>query len=1277
MVEENTTSVVKAVSTYKLSVTAVQETLQLQRGDDGLWNVKPPLNDLSKAVCAVVVVADELARGQKDVDTENPFSHFTGDLSHWTFSEEKKTVNFTRAFADVVGFTSDPSPWSTRITSTVGAETMLLGAWDVSAGALLLRRELLQKSARWHPWMNQVRRTWRRTVGALSRSVRRRSRGDGSVRHQHTIKFIHLYDACRLALDALGMPANYDPYGLLPHQSTTSASASAIEYAWFVFATLRNALTRGAAVMRPATVLGTAARDVSLLAHLFNCMLYLTKKTKTSADAWSSAFRSFCTHTRELRFPDIWRIFSPPNDDAKLLQLGWVRVSGSCGDGDANRPPVLVAIVDPEADDNHFRSLVRDLAGIQEAPAKTESEAVKKTAGLHAYTHGIDALATTTKEKEKEEEKLQALINAATWAGLSTALECEMRIRLHALHSLRVARIKQPELKAVLAFYVDVIRRIPLAVEKQTSEKELIYAELAKLPQLYMRPDGGWEYIKQHVNTIAEHPEALAEIVNQTTDEARKLQLAMFFIIGGDELPPAIQVLKSRVQKYIVRLQIQALVQELRASTASATDKLQLFGQLTAITTDAEIVTREANDLVASLLKDRNAYDDVLWLLTHGSHTGDKYKRRAYALQLQNVFAHASPSESEDYVKLASTVTRTIADTEDAAPLQPKAEAEDKLADGELYDGSKMLPKPRDVPAIKAYLPMTYLDMHAFASGDAAELTKTEETIDGVAQRCVNILVVGRPKRGKSNFINFLFNREILESNSDPGYSTLQVSVVKGLLTFHTQSLVARVFDTPGIDEGEHPLADLFKMFQANGITFDVVFFLFSARVDSVVRSDLRDLIKYVNVSQVACITTQHRGTSDGESPELRDNIMMDNGPDIAFCTTVNFKTNSPTAGDTIRMGLHNIESALTKILSTTVNLGESSTVKILPATQAPANSEQTDNRGELSTVKILPAPANSDQTVNREEPSTVKIIPATPAVSSQRRVDTGAMRTRRRGRVNAEVGAMGTRRRAVALEYMNPRTPADTRKLTDIWEMPEPLTPAQEGALQAAAEGVLQVVVPKSAVEDVLQAVDPKSAVEDVQQVVDPKSAVEDVLQVVDPEVTRRQHAENLIAMLLARGHDAIARYGDRTFLMRGIVEAIHLLYPDPRTRPQMVSHLLTSALVAAPESEILRPLYEQLKTFERSALKNHAKIDAFADEILHSILLIGSFRVVLRRVEQDPWVADKLRSVIERVETQKGKSTDARVQLIQSAIQKYTVATHAVPIPEATVTPTTTTTT
>ena len=255
------------------------------------------------------------------------FAGYTKPVDDWTFEPDPSSGTFdvTEAFANVTGFTSDLRPWLkdagpkqpglltlARRGKLTGVETMFKGAWDISGGALLFRHELLQTRFTGRAFLQRLRHTRRRVEYAVRRTLR--TGGD------HPRRSLRLVDACRRALKVLGLyPAPkgtpttyaawignvYDPFGiLLPDENlvkrTTGgarheelnkkadaeiekrnaaveaqvaadiAATRRLEYAWFVFATLRDVLTRSATLLLPAT--SEDITQVAPLAYLHECI---------------------------------------------------------------------------------------------------------------------------------------------------------------------------------------------------------------------------------------------------------------------------------------------------------------------------------------------------------------------------------------------------------------------------------------------------------------------------------------------------------------------------------------------------------------------------------------------------------------------------------------------------------------------------------------------------------------------------------------------------------------------------------------------------------------------------------------------------------------------------------------------------------------------------------------------------------------------------------------------------------------------------------------------
>ena len=481
-----------------------------EKAREGDVQAQDAMGELVAAVKALNTVrfegkAGSLGHEASPGEKGQPFSGFTGDLSHWTFSR-RAVVDFRFAFADAVGFTSDLLPWLSQLSgvTVVHLKDMLLGAWDVSAGALLFRRKLMLRNRGRHQAVTFLRHSVRHTKGVLGRSVRRTRLDIGQPSTNQ--RAMRLQDACRLAwgflsgsgsLDAKGY---YDPYDILlyehgPKDEKERAGAleketgvnRAIEYAWVVFATLRDALTRGAAVMRSATAVGEAARGVDLLAHLRKAIIDTARKhanasprvvgveaaaTAAGGDgdsvdwrlaAMSPEFLTFCKQTRELRFPDLWCVFQQPAaDNSVWKELGWRRVDLAFGQ---TRQVELIPLEPERADADLFQRLVRYYAGpsdVGEIPTvvdiktagipspRNESEAKNKTlttppddSTLMEYVYLLDAInceqlqAQSTQWILPQQAYMDALFRQAIQKNLAHALQRELLIRRYALNSLR------------------------------------------------------------------------------------------------------------------------------------------------------------------------------------------------------------------------------------------------------------------------------------------------------------------------------------------------------------------------------------------------------------------------------------------------------------------------------------------------------------------------------------------------------------------------------------------------------------------------------------------------------------------------------------------------------------------------------------------------------------------------------------------------------------------------------------------------------------------------
>ena len=396
------------------------------------------------------------------------FTGYTKPVDGWSFEPDPKSGKFdvTDAFANVTGFTSDLRPWLkdadpkqpglltlARHGKLMGLETMFKGAWDISGGALLFRHELLQTRFTGRAFLHQLHRTWRRALHGVKRTVRSRT-------HRQSAQLV---SACHLALGANKMHKDafvtsaegfgrvYDPYGILlpgPEEEEEEKKAGIdrrLEYAWFVFATLRNVLTRSAALVLPAA--GEDLARVAPLAYLHECirreLRAVGRRRRHAASAeeeeeeeeeeaaayrlptMSPEMRAFCVHTNEFRFPDYRDLFEASGSGATSVDV-----------------------------DSTFRRLVRATAGLEEnldaasAAAECSSNSVPTDDTPRALVRDIDCrlvavlstrVAGTTPTLKMAVDALQDI----QVGDMGARIYHELYIRYRAL--LSFSRSKKPE----------------------------------------------------------------------------------------------------------------------------------------------------------------------------------------------------------------------------------------------------------------------------------------------------------------------------------------------------------------------------------------------------------------------------------------------------------------------------------------------------------------------------------------------------------------------------------------------------------------------------------------------------------------------------------------------------------------------------------------------------------------------------------------------------------------------------------------------------------------
>lgn len=215
-------------------------------------------------------------------------------------------------------FYTDDGKLQENVTAPPNVRDMFQGAWDISAGALLFQHKMLLAASRYYRTANFVRRTARRSYLGVMRTARRGAKPQ------------LIQDICRRILASLNMPGHgelslartnvdernrkarvpLDPYGILtPGESRNNNNNNIlIEYAWFVFATLRNVLTRSEMMTRPVDA--NHMKYVGRLAYLYNRFLK-AKVTGLSANPikMGPALRKFCDDTNEFRFDDYLLVF--------------------------------------------------------------------------------------------------------------------------------------------------------------------------------------------------------------------------------------------------------------------------------------------------------------------------------------------------------------------------------------------------------------------------------------------------------------------------------------------------------------------------------------------------------------------------------------------------------------------------------------------------------------------------------------------------------------------------------------------------------------------------------------------------------------------------------------------------------------------------------------------------------------------------------------------------------------------------------------------------------
>ena len=426
----------------------------------------------AEALVGVKVAKDALAVGEGEDEgslfaTENGF---TGDmLDTWDVTE---VTDLARAFAGVTGFASDLRPWATpallaqQARKTLHVRTLFLDAWDVSAGALLFQHRMVLAHSRGAQTTDALRRTARRALQLERYRRTRRRSGDDSLSL--------LLTACKRVTKAAApllapMPAFFDPYGILSRQEEAPPAEETIggraaekpwrqelKYAWFLFATLRNVLTRSELMTRPA---GAAlVHYESLLAYLLRRIVSTRKKRLGNGGEeklmeLGAGLAAFFEDTDELRLSD-WKELFSLDEKKKKTKFG------------------------PPPPDEYFRTEVRDTMR-----GGGGARDIHIIAGGGQFERFVPE-----KEDTPLREIAQAFDRIVVFEMTRTGL-----IEHHAAQDPLMARalgVEYDEKEEAFDFATEVKTLVAAAAEKRARLRYEMYWR-ARVVQSYLRPGGG------------------------------------------------------------------------------------------------------------------------------------------------------------------------------------------------------------------------------------------------------------------------------------------------------------------------------------------------------------------------------------------------------------------------------------------------------------------------------------------------------------------------------------------------------------------------------------------------------------------------------------------------------------------------------------------------------------------------------------------------------------------------------------------------------------------